>query len=122
MKMKNTNETNETYSSKPQDEFIRQVLFLRDDDKILAVFPFYHEISDTEYNALLEGFYDELGNGTPPPKNEFCLINEQDFGWGWIHNKMVTYLEVAEYDEYDEFRNMLVDTKVIRKTFILNEE
>jgi len=121
MNMK-TNETESSQTRKPQDEFMRHVLFLKDDDKVLAVFPFYHDISDTEYNSVIENFYDELGEDNVPPKNEFCLMNELEFGWGWIHNKMITHLDIADYDEYNELRNILVNTKVIRKSFVLNEE
>lgn len=105
----------------PQEEFLRQVLFMKDDDKLLAVFPFYHNISDKEYELVVNNFYNDIEGGAPP-KNEFCLMHEAEFGWGWIHNKMIEYLEIAEEEEYSDFRNLLITNKVIKHTFILNEE
>ena len=112
----------ETKSSnfQPQEEFLRQVLFMRDDDKILAIFPFYHEISDAEYATVVGNFFDDLSEA--PPKNEFCLMHETEFGWGWIHNRMLDHLELAQEDEYHEFKNTLIFNNVIKNTFILNEE
>jgi len=114
--MTNASKTNKI---KPQEEFLRQVIFLKDDAKVLAVFPFYHEISDIEYEAVIENFYEETGEEIPP-KNEFCLMNEMEFGWGWIHNKMITYLEPAISEDYIEFMDTLVATKVIKESFLLN--
>jgi hypothetical protein len=113
--MKETEIKNNTFQ--PQEEFIRQVLFMRDDEKVLAIFPFYHNISDREYSAVVKQFFEE-----PPPKREFCLMHEEDFGWGWIHNTMLNHLTLASFDEYEDFRNMLVSNNVIKETFILNEE
>ncbi len=110
-----------TNKIKPQEEFLRQLIFLKDDEKVLAVFPFYHEISDAEYHAVVENFYDEM-DSVVPPKNEFCLMNEMEFGWGWIHNKMITYLEPAIEEEYFDFKKALVDSKVIKESFVLNVE
>ena len=110
-----------TNKLKPQEEFIRQLIFMQDDDKVLAIFPFYHYISDEEYEVVIENFYDDA-DATPPPKNEFCLMNESDFGWGWVHNKMITALTVSTIDEYEDFRDTLIDMKVIKKTFVLNED
>lgn len=104
---------------KPQEEFLRQVVFLKDDSKILAVFPFYHELSEAEYESVIEHLYEDT-DAEIPPKNEFCLMNEMEFGWGWIHNKMITYLEPAIDEEYSEFRDNLIGTKVIKETFVLN--
>lgn len=104
---------------RPQEEFLRQVIFLKDEEKVLAVFPFYHDISTAEYNQVIDTFFDDMDN--IPPKNEFCLMNEQDFGWGWIHYKMVTYLEVAEQDDYAVFRDKLVASRIIKPYYILNE-
>ncbi len=103
----------------PQEEFLRQVLFMKDEEKILAVFPFYHNISDNEYEMVIGNFFQDAE--VIPPKNEFCLMHEAEFGWGWIHNKMITHLEVAEQDDYMDFKNLLVSNKVIKETFILNE-
>jgi len=119
--MKDTN-MESSYVTKPQDEFVRQVLFLKDDDKILAVFPFYHNISDVEYNVVIENFYEDQVDDDIPSKNEFCLMYEIEFGWGWIHNRMITHLDVAKFEEYEDFRNILVDARIIRKIFVLNEE
>lgn len=105
----------------PQEEFLRQVLFMKDDDKILAVFPFFHNISDNEYDMVIGNFFSD-DNDDVPPKHEFCLMHEAEFGWGWIHNRMIEHLELAELEEYDEFRNLLVSNKVIKNNFILNEE
>ena len=110
-----------TSKIKPQEEFLRQLIFLKDDDKVLAVFPFYHEISDAEYYTVIENFYEEAGTDVPP-KNEFCLMNEMEFGWGWIHNRMITYLEPAVEEDYNEFKKILVDSKVVKESFILNVE
>jgi len=120
----NMNQNRVEYKQSVAEEFIRQVLFVKDDDKVLAVFPFYHEISDLEYNSLVESFYETSDEEDPkiPKRHEFCLMNEEEFGWGWIHSKMIQYLDLAEFDEYDTFRNALVDSKVIKSTFILNEE
>lgn len=106
---------------KPQEEFLRQVVFLRDDEKILAVFPFYHEISDEEYNTLVDTFFEKFEEN-PPPKSQFCLMNEESFGWGWVHNKMITHLDVAELDEYEDFRDNLLNASIIKNSFILNED
>ena len=106
----------------PQEEFLRLVLFMKDDKKILAIFPFYHNISDAEYDMLIENFFDDTDNVNMPPKNEFCLMHELEFGWGWIHNKMIYYLELAEINEYLDLKNTLITNKVIKKSFILNEE
>lgn len=116
----NNMKTNDVKTVKPQEEFLRQVLFMKDEDKVLAVFPFYHEISDSEYDMVVENFFEESDN--IPPKSEFCLMNEVEFGWGWIHNKMISHLEVAELEDYEDFRNKLVSSRVIKDTFILNEE
>lgn len=116
--MMNTSKTNEI---KPQEEFLRQLIFLKDDTKVLAVFPFYHEISDAEYHAVVENFYEDTGEEVPP-KNEFCLMNEMEFGWGWIHNKMITYLEPAIEEDYEDFKELLVNTKVVKESYILNVE
>lgn len=105
---------------KPQEEFIRNVLFMKDDDKILAVFPFYHEISENEYDMVIENFYENFE--ASPPKNEFCLMNESEFGWGWINKKMITHLELATLEEYNDFRKLLVSSNVIKENFILNED
>lgn len=104
----------------PQEEFLRQVLFMKDDDKLLAVFPFYHNISDKEYDMVVNNFFsdDEL---ISPPKSEFCLMHEAEFGWGWIHKGMIEYLELAYEEEYGEFKDILISKKVIKETFILNE-
>lgn len=109
-----------TQETHPQEEFLRQVLFMKDDEKVLAVFPFYHNISDNEYEMVVGNFFDE--DNDVPPKHEFCLMHESEFGWGWIHNKMIGHLEVAYEDEYEDFRNALISNKVIKDTFILNEE
>lgn len=106
---------------KPQEEFLRQVIFLRDDDKILAIFPFYHYISDKEYEDLIDAFFEKFEED-PPPKNEFCLMNEESFGWGWIHNRMITHLDVAVEEEYGEFKDKLLDSHLIKESFILNED
>ena len=113
--------TSKTYKIKPQEEFIRSLIFLKDDSKILAVFPFYHEISEVEYQSVIENFYEETGEEIPP-KNEFCLMNEMEFGWGWIHNKMITYLEPAQEEDYIDFKDLLVSTKVVKESFVLNVE
>lgn len=110
-----------TNKIKPQEEFLRQLIFLKDDEKVLAVFPFYHEISNAEYHAVVENFYEDTGIAVPP-KNEFCLMNEMEFGWGWIHNKMITYLEPAVADDYADFKELLVSTKVVKESFVLNVE
>jgi hypothetical protein len=101
----------------PQEEFIRQVIFMRDDEKVLAIFPFYHNISDREYEMVVKNFFDQ----DVPLKRAFCLMHEEEFGWGWIHNEMMNHLSIATYDEYEDFQNMLVSSKVIKETFILNE-
>ena len=108
------------HAQQPQDEFLRQVIFMKDEDKVLAVFPFYHNISDNEYEMVVGNFFTDASK--VPPKHEFCLMHETEFGWGWIHNKMITHLEVAEEEDYNEFKNLLVSNKVIKETFILNEE
>lgn len=102
----------------PQEEFIRQVIFMKDEDRILAVFPFFHNISEREYEIVVGNFFNE----TPPPKREFCLMHESDFGWGWIHNQMIQRLELAYENDYEDFKNMLISNRVIKDTFILNEE
>lgn len=119
--MSNESKTKRNNNEKPQEEFLRQVLFLKDDDKILAVFPFYHEISDIEYDTLMESFFEKFEEN-PPPKSQFCLMNEETFGWGWVHNRMITHLDVAEECEYKDFRDKLLRANVIKKSFILNEE
>src|SRR5574344_1388089 len=116
----NNMKTNDLKLVKPQEEFLRQVLFMKDDDKVLAVFPFYHEISDSEYENVVENFFDDMEN--VPPKNEFCLMTESEFGWGWIHKRMIAHLEIAELDEYEDFKNKLISTRVIKDIFILNED
>ena len=103
----NNMKTNDLKLVKPQEEFLRQVLFMKDDDKVLAVFPFYHEISDSEYENVVENFFDDMEN--VPPKNEFCLMTESEFGWGWIHNRMIAHLEIAELDEYEDFKNNMAN-------------
>lgn len=115
-----TNSGNGT-SLKPQEEFLRQVIFLKDEEKVLAVFPFYHEISNEEYESVIGNFYEEEDMEIPP-KSQFCLMNEVEFGWGWIHNKMIAHLDVAETEDYVDFKHMLVSTKVIKESFILNED
>ena len=109
-----------TQAQQPQDEFLRQVIFMKDEDKVLAVFPFYHNISDNEYEMVVGNFFTDSSKA--PPKSEFCLMHETEFGWGWIHNKMITHLEVAEHGDYAEFKNLLVSNKVIKENFILNED
>jgi hypothetical protein len=108
------------HTPQPQEEFLRQVLFMKDEEKVLAVFPFYHNISDNEYEMVVGNFFTDVS--VAPPKHEFCLMHETEFGWGWIHNKMITHLEVAEEQDYADFKNLLVSNKVIKETFILNEE
>ena len=105
-----------------REEFMRQVLFMKDEDKILAVFPFYHNVSDKEYKVLIDGYTDDTGDDNVPAKHEFCLMHEIDFGWGWIPKSLVGYMSVADYDEYESVRHTLVSSKVIHSNFILNEE
>ncbi len=107
-------------ATRPQEEFLRQVLFMKDDDKILAVFPFYHDISVIEYNTVIENFFFDMD--VIPQKNEFCLMHESNFGWGWIHNRMFTHLDVASKEDYVDFKNVLLKNKLIKDSFILNEE
>lgn len=119
MQTNNMRSNMKTHTVQPQEEFLRQVLFMKDDEKILAVFPFYHNISDTEYEMVVGNFFQDAD--VVPPKSEFCLMHESEFGWGWIHNKMITHLEIADQEDYDDFKNLLVSNKVIKETFILNE-
>jgi hypothetical protein len=49
-------------------------------------------------------------------------MNEETFGWGWVHNKMITHLEVAEEEDYEEFRDKLLASNLIKESFILNED
>ena len=49
-------------------------------------------------------------------------MTESEFGWGWIHNRMIAHLEIAELDEYEDFKNKLISTRVIKDIFILNED
>lgn len=119
--MSNDSKVKKSDYLKPQEEFLRQVVFLKDDEKILAVFPFYHEISDAEYDTLVDTFFEKFEE-EPPPKQQFCLMNEETFGWGWVHNKMITHLEVAETEDYEEFRDKLLKANVIKDSFILNED
>lgn len=105
---------------KPQEAFLRQVLFLKDDDRVLAVFPFYHDISDEEYKVVVENYY-ELDMALPP-KSSFCLMFESEFGWGWIHSKMVPILDIAEIDDYKELKSDLIVTKILKNDFVLNED
>lgn len=114
--MKETESKNNEFQ--PQEEFIRQVIFMKDAEKVLAVFPFFHNISDREYETVIKNFFDS----DAPPKREFCLMHEEDFGWGWIHNQMLNHLDLASEDEYIDFKNVLISNKVIRESFILNEE
>jgi len=118
--MKSNENEMKTTISQPQEEFLRQVIFLKDDDKVLAVFPFYHNISDTEYEMVLGNFFGNVENA--PAKHEFCLMHEAEFGWGWIHNGMIPHLQVAELDDYKDFMTLLISSKVIKDTFILNED
>lgn len=104
----------------PQEEFIRHVVFMKDDEKVLAVFPFYHNISEKEYQMVVGNFFSNNTNNTPK-KNDFCLIHESDFGWGWIHIKMITHLDVAEKNDYDQFSKILIANRVIKENFVLNE-
>lgn len=121
MNARNTKNMDDTLSAAPE-QFVRQVIFMKDDDKILAVFPFYHRISDEEYNNVSESFFETLDLDDVPDKNQFCLMYELEFGWGWIYNKMIPSLEVAEKDEYEEFKEILVKTRVINPAFVLNED
>lgn len=109
-----------TQELQPQEEFLRQVIFMKDDEKILAVFPFYHNISDSEYEMVVGNFFSD--SDEMPNKHDFCLMHESEFGWGWIHNKMIAHLELAESEDYSDFRKRLVANKVIKDTFVLNEE
>ena len=49
-------------------------------------------------------------------------MHESEFGWGWIHNHMISHLELADEDDYDDFRDLLISKKVIKDIFILNED
>lgn len=102
----------------PQEEFIRQVIFMKNEEKVLAIFPFFHDISDKDYLHVINTYFDE----DPPAKREFCLMHESEFGWGWIHNNLIYHLDVASEDEYEEFKFLLISNNVIKDTFILNEE
>lgn len=104
----------------PNETFLRQVLFMKDDDKIMAMFPFFHSISDKEYMILIDHFFSD--SDIPPVKTDFCLMHEASYGWGWIHNNMIDCLEVAKYQDYKEFKTLLIERRVIREEFILNEE
>jgi|688.fasta_scaffold671941_2 hypothetical protein len=116
----NTNNTN-TNNFQPQEEFLRQVIFMKDDEKVLAIFPFYHNISDQEYEMVVGNFFNGVEDDIDiPQKRDFCLMHESEFGWGWIHNKMVSHLEIADEDEYADFKKILITSKVIKPTFILN--
>jgi len=107
-------------SIQPQEEFLRQVVFMKDEEKVLAVFPFYHNISDIEYEKVVSNFFNDSEH--IPPRQHFCLMHEAEFGWGWIYNKMICHLELAEKDLYEELKGILITTKVIKPAFILNEE
>ena len=102
----------------PQEEFLRQVLFMKDEEKVLAVFPFYHNISEAEYHMVVDNFFADTTYDIPA-KREFCLMHESEFGWGWIHNHMISHLELADEDDYDDFRDLLISKKVIKDIFIL---
>lgn len=117
----NNMKSNDLKTVKPQEEFLRQVIFMKDDNKVLAVFPFYHEITSSEYDMLISSFYDD-DEDEIPEKHEFCLMNEENFGWGWIHNKMINHLHVANESEYYNFKQDLVASKIIKEIFVLNEE
>lgn len=105
-------------TTQPHEEFLRQVLFMKDAQKVLAVFPFYHNINDLEYRTVIDHFFDETD---APPKQEFCLIHESEFGWGWIHNSIIPQLNVAVEGEYEDFKKTLVANRVIKPNFVLNE-
>ena len=111
-----------THQMTVQEEFKRQVIFLADSDKILAIFPFNHDITDQEYDMLLESYYDKTEDDYEPTKNDFCLMFELEFGWGWILKSMITDLEVAEIEDYLITAGSLIGTKIIKNSFILNED
>lgn len=119
------NDKNKSKGLKPQEEFLRQVIFFKDADKVLAVFPFNHEITDDEYEQVVESFNDNLDDSDDydiPNKSDFCLMNEEEFGWGWIHNAMVPHLELAKKRDYELFKTRLLTSRVIKDIFVLNEE
>lgn len=102
------------------DDFSRLVVFMRDDEKVLAIFPFDHSIDEQNYRKVIDAFYS--GQSRVPRKNEFCLMNESSFGFGWVHRDMVDNLEVANRDDYNEFLEALKGMKFINETHVLNEE
>jgi len=102
------------------DDFLRQVVFMKDNEKVLAIFPFDHGIDDVNYQKVIEIFYN--GDAKIPRKNEFCLMNELSFGFGWIHRDMVANLEIAYRDDYLEFLESLKNMRFINDSHVLNEE
>ncbi len=114
----------EIKTMKPQEEFLRQVIFLKDANKVLAVFPFNHDIADDEYDQVVESFLDidDADDYEIPEKHEFCLMHEEEFGWGWIHGTMVPHLELATKRDYHNLKTDLLNMRIIKEIFILNEE
>ena len=113
------NEKVETMTKPVFHDFERQVVFLRDNEKIVAIFPFDHGIDDPNYHKLIDALFS--GQDRVPKKNEFCLMNESSFGFGWIHMDMVSHLEVAFRDDYNDFLEALKGVNYVNETHVLNE-
>jgi hypothetical protein len=117
----NPENTNTTLSNKDKEEFLRLVIFLKDRDKILAIFPFHHILNDEDFNELIENYGDEIDKENIK-KNDFCLMYEKKFGWGWIYKEFVNLMEPAKKEEYIPMASYLIMGKLINANAILNED
>lgn len=113
-------EKTDTMTKLKFDDFARQVVFMRDNDKVLAIFPFDHSIDDPNYQKVIDAFFS--GHNEIPKKHEFCLMHEASFGFGWVHRDMISNLELTQREDYLEIFENLKKMKLINESHVLNEE
>jgi len=116
--MKKTHETQQLSL-----EFARQILFLKDAETVIALFPFHHQLSDSDYQETLNNIEDveSYPEETLPTKHDYCLMFTTDLGWTWVDKRLIYNMDEAEEEEYLEMMNLLLNSNVIKKQFILNE-
>jgi len=108
--------SNSKMSYQMNEEFLRQVVFMGDGEKVLSIFPFYHLIKDEEYENFIEE-YEYISS-----KNDLCLMYEIEFGWGWIQGKLLYQLEILPFDEYQPLLEDMISQNIIKPSFVLNED
>jgi len=111
------NKQNETTIT-ANEYFKRDMIFLKDKELILSVFPFNHDIKDDEFEALLSMY--SLEEIDFLDKSDFCLMYEKEFGWGWILKDTILDLDIPSYNEYKNTADFLLKTQIINKSNILN--